>query len=259
MLTNDCFHLSSCIKLLIERQDNITLDNALIMRTIPELIVAFNHGAIKQEIQTENEQQDNTEHKKKENVALNLIIKIGEICKEDGKLNEFVDTLIAGFGGDSVLISNTILTLKGVVAHFVLNLTVSTLQFVLEQVLAFLVGKNRNEVEASVKFLNTFVRVLPAQFVALHLQTIVRSVSAMVPDTKRYCRKEIKIILEKLCRRFTAEEVIKLVPGNDELTHKKLKNIRKAQNRAKRSKAAIAEEESDDDDMSGGLEKQSQT
>lgn len=228
------------------------------MRTIPELIVAFNHGAIKQDV-SEDEQQQNSEQRKRENVALKLIIKIGEICKLDGKLDEYIDILIAGFGGDSVLTANTILTLKGVVAHFVLNLTVNTLQFLLKQVLSFLVGKNRIEVEASIKFLNTFVRVLPAQFVALHLDTIVRSLSAMVPDTRRYCRKDIKIILEKLCRRFTAEEVIKLVPGDDEMTHKKLKNIRKSQNRAKRTKAANAEEESDDEEMGVGLEKQSYT
>lgn len=237
-----CF---SCIQLLLERQDDISLDNALIIRTIPEVIVAFNHGA-----------------NKRDNVALNLIIKIGEICKGDDKLNDFVDTILAGFGGDSVLISNTILTLKAVVSHFVLNLTVNTLTFILEQVLAFLVGKNRNEVEASIAFLITFIKVLPAQFVALHLQTIVRSLSAMVPDTKRYCRIYIGFILKKLCKRFTAEEIIKFVPGNDEVTHKKLKNIRKEQNRAKRLKLAKQngnEDSDDDDDITSGLEKKSYT
>lgn len=233
-----------CIQLLLERQDDISLDNALVIRTIPEVIVAFNHGA-----------------NKHENIALNLIIKIGEICKSDDKLNDFVDTILAGFGGDTVLISNTILTLKSVVSHFVLNLTVNTHKFILEQVLAFLVGKNRKEVEASIAFLITFIKVLPAQFVALHLQTIVRSLSAMVPDTKRYCRKHIGFILKKLCKRFTAEEIIKFVPGNDEVTHKKLKNIRKEQNRSKRQKSTKQTDDGDsnDEDASNGLEKKSYT
>ena len=80
---------------------------------------------------------------------------------------------MAGFGGDTVLITNTILTLKAVVSHYTGNLTVNTLQFILEQVLVFLVGKNRSEVEASVAFLIVFIKVLPSPLVANHLTTIV--------------------------------------------------------------------------------------
>lgn len=229
---------------MLARQDDISVENALIVRTIPEVIVAFNHGA-----------------NKRDNVALNLIIKIGEISKQNDRLNDFVDTILAGLQGDSVLISNTILTLKAVVSHFALNLTVNTLTYILLQVLAFVVGKSRNEVEASIAFLITFIKVLPAQFVALHLEQIVHSLSVMVPDTKRYCRIHIGFILKKLCKRFTAEEIIKWVPGNDEVTHKKLKNIRKEQNRAKRLKLAKQSDDgdSDDEDVTSGLEKKSET
>lgn len=124
---------------------------------------------------------------------MNLIIRIGEIyqvryilslqalrsilnhfpSQKDDKLNDFIDVVCAGFGGDSVLISNTILTLKAIVAHFTGSLTVSTLQFLLDQILAFLVGKNRSEVESAVVFLITFIKVLPAPLVANHLTTIV--------------------------------------------------------------------------------------
>lgn len=215
------------------------------MRTIPEIIVAFNHGA-----------------NKRDNVALNLIIKIGEICRQDDKLNDFVDTILAGFGGDTVLVTNTILTLKAVVSHFALNLTVNTLKFVLEQVLVFVVGKSRNEVEAAIAFLITFIKVLPVPFVSLQLESIVRSLSAMVPDTKRYCRIHVGFVLRKLCKRFSPEEIVRCVPGNDEVTHKKLKNIRKELNRAKRQKAAklnAGDEEDSDAEETGGLEKKSYT
>lgn len=215
------------------------------MRTIPEIIVAFNHGA-----------------NKRDNVAVNLIIKIGEVCRQNEQLNDFIDTILAGFGGDTVLVTNTILTLKAVVSHFALNLTVNTLKFVLEQVLVLVVGKSRNEVEAAIAFLITFIKVLPAPFVALQLESIVRSLSAMVPDTKRYCRIHVGFVLRKLCKRFTAEEIVRCVPGNDEVTHKKLKNIRKELNRAKRQKAAKlngGDEEDSDADSTGGLEKKSYT
>lgn len=201
--------------------------------------------------------------------------------QKDEKLNDFIDVVCAGFGGDSVLISNTILTLKAIVTHFTGSLTVATLQFLLDQILAFLVGKNRSEVEASVVFLITFIKVLPSPLVANHLTSIVsiflfdvdlepvvtmsrfqvKSISSMVPDTKRYCRVHIGYILKKLCKKFTPEEIVKLVPGNDEITHKKLKNIRKLMSRQKRQKLSNDDknESSDEDDVINSLEKKSQT
>lgn len=53
----------SCIKFLIDKQqENVCSDDNLIAKTIPEIIVAYNHGS-----------------SKKDNTALNLIIRIGEI------------------------------------------------------------------------------------------------------------------------------------------------------------------------------------
>lgn len=87
---------------------------------------------------------------------------------------------MAGFGGDSTLITNTILILKEVVINFTGELTVNTLTFILEQVLVFLVGKNRNEVEASVAFVIVFVKSLPSPLVANHLSNIVSAHTAYI-------------------------------------------------------------------------------
>lgn len=164
-------------------------------------------------------------------------------------MNELVDVLKAGLGGDPVIVTNTIHVYRAIVQHFTGDLTLQTISFVLEQVLAVLVGKNRSEVEAAVAFLSVFLKLLPAPYVANHLPSIVKSLSAMVPGTKRVCRIHIGYIYRKLCKRFTAEEIIKLVPGNDEITHKKLKNIRKELGRLKRQK--LASEKSEDDEDSG--------
>lgn len=164
-------------------------------------------------------------------------------------MNDLVDVLKAGFAGDSVIVTNTIHVYRAIIQNFIGSLTLPTVSFVLEQMLAFLVGKNRSEVEAAVGFLLVFLKLLPAPYVANHLPNIVKSLSAMVPDTKRVCRIHIGYIYRRLCKRFTAEEIIKLVPGNDEITHKKLKNIRKELGRLKRQKSA--NEKSDEDDDSG--------
>lgn len=180
------------------------------------------------------------------------------------KLNDLIDILMAGFGGDSVLITNTILVLKAVIQNFTGGLTLSTVTYILEQVLAFVVSRSRPEVEASMSFLLIFMKLLPAPFVANHLADIVKAVSAMAPDTKRHCRLQIGHILTRLCKRYTAEEVIKLVPGNDEVTHKRLKNIRKELARKKRQnlaneKAGDSDDEDDDAQLAPELKQRSYT
>ena len=84
----------------------------------------------------------------------------------------------------------------------------------------------------------------------------------MVPDTKRYCRLQIGYLLKKLCKRFTAEELTKLVPGNDEVTHRRLKKIRKQLRRDVRKKISDdtnEKTEDSEDEFVAGLEKKSAT
>ncbi|XP_067614475.1 RRP12-like protein [Eurosta solidaginis] len=58
--------------------------------------------------------------------------------------------------------------------------------------------------------------------------------SAMAKDTKRFCRIQIGYLLKKLCKRFTAEELIKFVPGNVKITHRRLKKKWKQMRRENR-------------------------
>lgn len=92
---------------------------------------------------------------------------------EAEKLNDFVDILTAGFAGDESLITNTILAFRTVLQSQGKNLTVSTLEFIMEQIAVFLVQKSRPQAEASVAFLITFIKVMPTPLVANHLETIV--------------------------------------------------------------------------------------
>lgn len=91
----------------------------------------------------------------------------------------------------------------------------------------------------------------------------MKALSAMVKDTKRYCRIQIGYLLKKLCKRFTAEELIRFVPGDDEVTHRRLKKIRKQLRRDNRKKQAEDNKDSDDEgsdeEFVPGLEKKSVT
>lgn len=110
---------------------------------------------------------------RKEPVAEQLISLIANLYQEASKINEFVDIVTAGFTGDESLITNTILTFRAVLQHQGQHLTIATLEFVLQQVSVFLVQKSRNQAEAAVAFLITFIKVMPIPLVSNYLETIV--------------------------------------------------------------------------------------
>ncbi|XP_058454913.1 RRP12-like protein [Malaya genurostris] len=243
----------ACLKLLIEKNPDIKITNKIITRTVPEAIASYNVEAVKQE-----------------NLSNDLIEMIGTMYNNENKLNEFENLAIAGLIGDSTLITNTIWVLKNILQTFTGSLTVDSLKFMLEQVLTIMMGHNRSEVDAALNFLLLYIKILPVPMVTNYLQMIMKALSSMVPDTKRHCRLLIGYTLKRLAKRFGAEEIVKLVPGNDEVTHKRLKKIRKELARAKRNKlleqqkqkkqGATNEDETDEeDDLAGHLEKKSLT
>lgn len=165
-------------------------------------------------------------------------------------MDKFIDVVMLGLDNDADdnVASSTIQTLRATLQHLADQLPLTSLNAILEQVLAQQVTGSRQKVKAATEFLMVFTKVLPASYVANHLPEIVKALSAMKPDTKRFYRRQLGFIYKRLCKRFTPEEIVKLVPGNDEITHKKLKNIRKALSRAKRQKATSGDQDNESDD-----------
>lgn len=149
---------------------------------------------------------------------------------------------------DDMVISNTIQVLQVILQNFTEDLALNCLNSIFEQVLAQLITGSRQKTKAAIGFVLVFIKILPASYIANHLPNIVKAMSAMKPDTKRFYRKQLGFAYTRLCKRFTPEEIVKLVPGNDEITHRKLKNIRKSLARAKRQKTS-ENVESDDDGL----------
>ncbi|KAL9880391.1 RRP12-like protein [Glossina fuscipes] len=234
-----------CLKVLIESLDNLNANNKLVVKTLPEAIMNYREFSTR-----------------KEDISQELLKLILQLYQQENKLNDFVDILAVGFTGDESLVTNTILAFRTVLQEQGKNITVNTLEFIMEQVAVFLVQKSRPQAEASVAFLITFIKVMPSPLVANHLETIMKSISAMVKDTKRYCRLQIGYLLKKLCKRFAAEDLVKFVPGDDEVTHRRLKKIRKQlrrDNRKNQNPGKDSDDELSADEFVNNLEKKSIT
>lgn len=239
----------ACFNLVMEKKESVNVKNKMVKISISEVLASFHNEAVL-----------------KDGIAYNLLRTVGKLYEDADKLNDFVDAVMAGLVGDNQLISNTIAALKFIVQEFAQNLTIDSLKFILEQVLEFVVSNQRNEVNASLHFLVTFVKILPAPFVANHLRIVMKALTLMVEDTRRHCRLILAYLLKKLCKKFTAEEIIKMVPGSDEVLHKKLRNLKKEANRSKRNRLEQSKKKSkgdadddSDDDVLINLEKKSMT
>lgn len=144
------------MKILLDNKKNLKVTDKIVAKIIPETLVNFKEFSTK-----------------RESIAYDLLTKIGDLYQDADLLNEFVDLIVVGFGGDDTLITNTILALRAVVQHQTGNLTISTLEFILQQIAVFLVGRNRGQSEAAIAFLITFTKVLPSPLIATHLEIVV--------------------------------------------------------------------------------------
>lgn len=240
----------ACINLVLEKKESVNVNNKIIKTAISEALAGFNNEAVT-----------------KDGIAYNLIRTVGKIHLESEKLNEFVDSVMVGLvGKDHQLISNTIFALKFILQEFAESMSIDTIKFMLDQVLEFVVSNQRGEANASLYFLASFTKLLPSPFVAIHLGLIMKAITLMVDDCRRHSRQVMGYLLKKLCKRFTPEEIIKLVPGTDEALHKRLKVVKKQMAKAKRnqmeqmknkSKKGAADDDSDDELLN--MEKKSMT
>lgn len=237
----------ACFNLVLEKKAAVEVKSKIVKISISEVLASFNNEAVM-----------------KDGIAYNLLRTVAKLYDDAGQLNDFLDAVMAGLVGDNQLVSNTITALKFIVQEFAEKLSIDSLKFIMEQVLEFVVSNQRNEVNASLHFLVIFVKNLPAPFVANHLRIIMKSLNLMIQDTRRHCRLILSYLLKKLCKKFTPEEIIKLVPGSDEVLHKKLRNIKKETNRAKRNRLESKKKskdsvDDDSDDELLNLEKKSMT
>jgi ribosomal RNA-processing protein 12 len=238
-----------CMNSILEKKDMIDLNNKFIKIAISESLAGFNNEAVV-----------------KDGIAYNLLRTLGKLFEEKKKLNDFVDAVMVGLvGKDHQLNTNIIFALKFILQEFAESMSIETIKFMLDQVLEFLVSNQRNEANASLYFIATFTKILPTAFVATHLTLIMKAICLMVDDCRRHSRQVMGYLMKKLCKRFTAEEIIKLVPGTNEALHKKLKTIRKQMSKAKRNQMEQMKNKSkkggddDSDDEFLNLEKKAMT
>ncbi|CAG9126433.1 unnamed protein product [Plutella xylostella] len=219
-----------CIELLINRTPTLNAESKLLKSAIAECIVCT------RDINSKCRQ-----------CAYNLINTIGNVLKDqEGGMDAFVTMLLSGLDAPLPRIAAaTLKALASALYTFSEQMGLPRVQGLLETVAEKITTNNRDLVNSGMSFLKVYTKVLPTEVLAGSLPLIFRSLSGMTDDCKRHARMEIGYFLSRMIRKYGADTVEKLIPVTDEVMLKRLRNIRKMENRKKRQKEGQKEQQSD--------------
>jgi len=119
------------------------------------------------------------------------------------------------------------------------------LELLIENVCLLGVLPTREIVGPCLSFIKMFVTSFPTDLVLPFLPKLVKCLVSMTDDCKRHFRLKTRDILDRLVRKFSYETISSLVPQNETVMHKRLRNLRKIHARKKKSKDVESEEEDD--------------
>lgn len=151
-------------------------------------------------------------------------------------LGDYFSMVVAGLAGQtSHMQSATILALSRLLYQFREQMSRDQLDQLVEAVCLLLMSGAREVVKAALGFVKVAVAVLPLDDVLRHLERIV---NALVEDVSPVFRLKTKMLLERLIRKCSYDQVFAVIP---EKSQKLLLNIRKTKEREKRKSRAVKE------------------
>lgn len=167
---------------------------------------------------------------------------IGNIVKD------YMQVMLAGLAGGPTQVHCTLLAITRIFFEFHDIFPEELTELLVDNVCLLVTSQSREVVGSSLSFLRVFVTSYPVLNSAQFCEKIVRGVVKMSDDCKRHYRLKTRYLFDRLVRKFGHDVVQSLVPKDDVMTHKRLKNIRKIQARKKRLDEEKVQEDSDNED-----------
>lgn len=185
------------------------------------------------------------------NSAYQLLNVIAEKFLDNSEeMQEYMNMLIVGFGGDDKYCSASLLAMASLTYHYSGSLGIQTIKEILEIVcFSVLRSATREIVEPALSYIKVYLNVIPSSIIASTLPQIVDALSQMKNDCKRHFRQKVRDIFTKLIRKFGIGPISGLVPVTDVILHKRLKNINKFEDakRKNREMKRMKQVENDND------------
>ncbi|XP_076034709.1 RRP12-like protein [Oratosquilla oratoria] len=169
----------------------------------------------------------------------------------DDTLRHCLKLLLAGLVGSPTLAANTILAVTSLMYQFKDIMRGDILELLMQNMCIQLVCQSREIVGACLSFIRSALVVIPTPIMADHLDTVVQALCNMTPDCQRKYRQKTRDIYARLMRKFGEDSIIGLVPQEDKILHKRLRNLRKLAARKKQENEKGDDNGDDDEDEDG--------
>ncbi|CAH0758421.1 unnamed protein product [Diatraea saccharalis] len=221
-----------CMEHLIMASPNLTAESKLLRGAIAESVICT------RDINSKCRQ-----------CAFNVINRVGEVLNpQQGGMVAFVDMLVSGLSAPLPrIVSATLRALASALFNFSEDMGLEVVQQLLEKVAEQMLVNVREIVAGAMSFLKVYTKVLPTEVLAGSLPLIFKTLSSMSEDCKRHSRLEIGYFLSRMLRKYGSDTIEKLIPSSDEVMLRRLRNIRKMDNRKKRLRDGQREQSDESD------------
>jgi ribosomal RNA-processing protein 12 len=198
-------------------------------------------------------------NEKAREAAYNLLVAMGEKMAEGGQvvqtkvpnmpadaptveasLEEYFTMVSAGLAASTPhMISASITAVTRILYEFHSRISDETITNLLELMDIFLQNPNREIVQSVLGFVKVEVVTLPDSLVRPRLQNLLKNLMVWSHEHKAHFKAKVKHIVERLVRKFGAEDVERACPPED---RKLIVNIRKTREQRKKKKQQAEED-----------------
>ncbi|XP_043216714.1 RRP12-like protein [Amphibalanus amphitrite] len=199
------------------------------------------------------------EHNEKSRAAaFRLIVRIGETLRrwasEAGQepeeaMRTYMKMLLAGLTGSPKLIAGTLLATAQVIHQFKEIFPADLLDLTLDNVCLLMTSSSREPAEACLSLVKALVFAIDPAVFARFLPRLMKAIAMMTPDCKRHFRQKTRDLLAVFVRKFGFDVIFGLAPSGDAVLQKRLKNIKKVEQRKKADREARRQQQESDDEL----------
>ena len=166
----------------------------------------------------------------------------------DDVLKGYLKVFLAGLAGNPALIHCTLLAITRIFYEFKDIFPEELIELLVNNICLLSTSTSREVVGPTLSFLRVFITTHNVVKSAPYVQNIVKSLVNMSEDCKRHFRLKSRYLLDRIVRKFGFDFVSSLVPKDDVIMHKRLKNIRQMHARKAKLQDSRGDESDDDDD-----------
>ncbi|EDO48743.1 predicted protein [Nematostella vectensis] len=145
----------------------------------------------------------------------------------------YLELVLAGLAGSPHMVSATIISISRLVFEFRGDIPSKVMEQLIESVLVCLKSKTKEVIKSALGFLKVVISVMSREDLAPYARDLASGIVTWNEDNRRRFRYNVKVLFERLIRKFGYQTALKCVPED----HQKLvHNIHKTTQRLKRQK-----------------------